>query len=34
MFWLLSMEAGMVADSPHESDGAYTGPKNEHTNTP
>ena len=34
MFWLLSVEARMVADSPHEPDGAYTGPKNERANTP
>lgn len=34
MFWLLSVEAGMVADSPHEPDGAHTGPKNDRTNTP
>ena len=34
MFWLLSVEAGMVADSPHESYGAHTGPKNNRTNTP
>lgn len=34
MFWLLSVEAGMVSDSPHESDGAYAGPKNDHTNAP
>lgn len=34
MFWLLSVEAGMVADSPHESYGAHTEPKNERPNTP
>lgn len=34
MFWLLSVEAGMVADSPHEPYGAYAGPKNDCTNTP
>lgn len=34
MFWLLSVEAGMVADSPHEPYGAYTGPKNDRANTP
>lgn len=34
MFWLLSVEAGMVADSPHEPDGAHTGPKNDSANTP
>lgn len=34
MFWLLSMEARVVADSPHESDGAHAGPKNNRANTP
>lgn len=34
MFWLLSVEAGMVADSPHEPYGAHTGPKNNRANTP
>lgn len=34
MFWLLSVEAGMVADSPHKPYGAHTEPKNERANTP
>lgn len=34
MFWLLSVEARMVADSPHKPYSAYAGPKNERTNTP
>lgn len=34
MFWLLSVEARMVADSPHKPDGAHTGPKNNRANTP
>nr|DAD98068.1 MAG TPA: hypothetical protein [Siphoviridae sp. ctQ091] len=31
---LLSMESRMVADSSHESDGAYADPKNNRANTP
>lgn len=34
MFWLFSVETRIVADSPHEPDGAYGGPKNNRTNTP
>ena len=34
MFWLLSVEAGMVADSPHEPYGAHADPKNNRANTP
>lgn len=30
----LPVEAGMVADSPHEPYGAYSGPKNDCANTP
>lgn len=30
----LPVEAGVVADSPHKPYGAYTGPKNNRTNTP
>ncbi len=34
MFWLLSVEAGMVANGPHEPYSAYAGPDNNRTNTP
>lgn len=34
MFQLLSMEAGTIADSPHETDSTHAEPKNNRTNTP
>lgn len=34
MIWLLSVEARMVSNGSHESDGAYASPKNNRTNTP